>query len=227
MMARPRITIRPELSAQGIRKHPNPLLPLAVKTVVDIKKHLGKGLLVVDCGCGQLRNVQTLLSLSSRIVLVDTPYQLDRQHDFYGERMCIRDFVRKRWPRKRIEVMSSSDFEMASVDADIIFSVNVLDVTPQRTRRAILRSCHNNLGTDGLFVAIAPRNDIWTLRICTPDKKYQDGYAFTHPSGYTYYRNWTGTSLHAAIETAGFRIERDLSTHRQVCIICRDWAEAR
>jgi hypothetical protein len=215
-----KILLRPELSAQGIRKNPNPILRKAIEVALEAQKK-GKRILIVDCGCGQLRNVQTLLSISSNILLVDTPYQLNAEHDFYGEKIQIKDFVRKKWSRKKIDIMSSEQFKCSSVKADLIFSINVLDVTPQRTRQAILRSCYNNLTDDGLFVAIVPRNDTWTLRICAADKQYQDGFAFAHSKGFTYYRNWHGTTLHDVIDKVGFCVYRDLSIHRQVCVICK------
>ena len=212
--------LRPELSAQGIRKHPNPMLARVLPLLKRQGSNSKDSLLVVDCGCGQLRHVKTLLSLSERLVLVDTVTQLKTPHDFFGQKACIRDFVRKQWPRKAIHVIDSVKFMKARLNADLVFSINVLDVTPRKTRTDILRACLRNLGPKGRLIAIVPRNYTWTLRICTRGKVYQDGFVFGHPNGETYYRNWGGASFQSSLLRHGFKVEQDLSTYRQVCVIC-------
>jgi len=220
MAEHPRIAIRPELSAQGIRKRPNPMLASVLQELGTLGFMRSSSPLVVDCGCGQLRHAEMLLSLSSRLVLVDTPYQLDSAHDFLGQKRTIRLFVKHTWPRERISIMSTDEFYGSALNADVVFSINVLDVVPARTRSAMLRACLRNLRRGGIFVAIVPRNDAWTQRICTPQASYHDGYIFQHPRGHTYYRNWSGDSLAQFIKRRGFRVVKDLSIYRQACLLC-------
>jgi SAM-dependent methyltransferase len=175
--------------------------------------------LVVDCGCGQLRNTHVLLSLSSRLVLVDTACQLESEHNFLGEKMRVAAYVKRTWPEEHISVMSVSEFNASRLQADVVFSINVLDVVPAKTRAAVLRASLRNLRDGGIFVAVVPRNDGWTLRICTPQSRYNDGYIFPHAHGYTYYRNWSGDSLALIIKRHGFRLVKDLSIYRQVCLL--------
>lgn len=215
------MTIRPELSAQGIRKSINPMLPKVISVLRELADFEGQPPLIVDCGCGQLRNVECLSSLSPRIVLVDTPFQLDTPHVMLGTRMLIGDFVKKNLASLDANVMYTTDFEKSRLDAKVIFSINVLDVLPRATRVSMVRACIRNMATDGLFVAIVPRNDTWTLRICTPEAQYQDGYVFQHKRGYTYYHNWKGDTLAKWVDRQGLAIVEDISIYRHACLICR------
>ena len=214
--------IKPELSSQGIKKHPNPMLTKVFAVLPEIKQNLRRESLVVDFGCGQLRNVQTLLSISSKLILVDTSLQLSIPHEFYGKKMLIRDFVDQYWPKKNIRVLSFEEFSRTPISADLIFSINVFDVVPKEERYKILVNTTKKLKDDGLFVLIASRNDTWTLRICTPKNKYQDGYIFPHPKGYTYYKNWPKDMLHKEVTHFGLSIVKDMSIYRHVCLICKN-----
>ena len=211
--------ILPELSAQGIRKKPNPMLPRMFEELYSLWGTTSADRTIVDYGCGQLRHAEALLSISSRLVLVDTDYQLSTPHDFYGEKMLIADFVASRWPHASISLMSTATFAQSTINADAIFSINVLDVVPRRTRAPMIDAAVRNLAKSGYFVAIAPRNDTWTLRICTQANQYQDGHIFQHKRGYTYYRNWDGSSLHTWLSSRGLTAVKDFSRYRQMCAI--------
>lgn len=216
-----KITIRPELSAQGIRKSNNPMLPKVISELEELTDFEGQTPLIVDCGCGQLRNVECLSNFSPRIVLVDTPFQLDNPHAMFGTRMLISDYVKNNLASLDTNVMYTTDFEKSRLHAKVIFSINVLDVLPRTTRVSMVRACIRNMATDGLFVAIVPRNDTWTLRICTTEAKYQDGYVFQHKRGYTYYHNWKGDALAKWVGRQGLAIVKDMSIYRYACLICK------
>ena len=173
----------------------------------------------MDYGCGQLRNVGVLLEYSNKLLLVDTPQQLDTPHEFFGRRMLAKEFAAEHWPDAKLRFLLSVEFERSRVSAHAIFVVNVFDVVPTPTRIAMVKALLRNLRRDGLAIVIAPRNDSWTLRICTPGRSYEHGFVFPHPRGYTYYRNWVSDSLHRWLESHGLRIVRDLSCYRQVCLI--------
>jgi hypothetical protein len=213
-----RVTLRPELSAQGIRKSPSPMLKKCWATVT----HLGlpaRTPLVVDYGCGQLRNVRVLLTFSRRLVLVDTETQLSTPHEFYGRRLLPEELIRERWPVAGPTLLTSTEFEARSLGASVIFIINVFDVVPAATRKAMIRAAVRNLLPNGYLVIIAPRNDTWTLRLCTPARKYRDGYAFAHPRGHTYFRNWKDDSLQTCLLKSGIDIVTDLSVYRYVTVI--------
>ena len=218
-----RLHITPGLSAQEIRKNQNPMLE-RVLSVLRSEYALVNGdttLSVVDHGCGQLRNVSTILTIARRLYVVDTEAQLSKKHLFYEHTLSVRDFVKKKWSDEDICVLSSKEFEKGGVKADLIFSICVLDAVPPKTRTAILRAAHRNLRRDGMLAIIVPRNDAWTMRRCTDSNTYADGHIFERAKGCTFYKNWNTEALVRLINRNGFMIEKDLSVHRHACILCK------
>lgn len=216
-----RIMISPELSAQGVRKRPNPMIVKSCQALTEAALVNDSRPLVVDYGCGQLRNVETLLSFSDRLVLVDTEKQLATPHDFYGHKLLASEFVKKHWPKANVRLLTSSEFSLSPLRADVIFIINVIDVVPEQVRRRMIRTAIAHLKQNRGLVLIVPRNDAWTLRICTPRCAFEDGFAFKHPQGYTFYKNWAGETLQEWARSQRLAIVCDLSCYRQACLVCR------
>lgn len=212
--------IRSELSAQGINKNPNPML---VKLLSNLKQHKHNGSLgtIVDQGCGQLRHVSLFLKVSTKLVLVDTEYQLGIPHEFNGHKLTIPDYINKRWPLENITLLDSNEFAKSRVQADFVFSINVLDVTTRQTRHDIATDAKRNLSTHGFYVIIIPRNDTWTLRICNQSNKFTDGHIFPHKRGFTYYRNWSNPAISKWVNDHGLIIVNDYSNYKHVVLFCR------
>lgn len=211
--------ISPELSALGIRKAPSPVLP---RVFAVIKKMCIKNNpLVVDHGCGQLRNINSLLQFSKRLVLVDTERQITKKHKFFAKDINIRDYIKMKYKQKNIKVLNEKEFDNFQANADFIFSINVLDVVPPKTRGIILEAIKDNLADKGILVLIIPRNDTWTIRRCTPKNRYADGYIFANRGGFTFYKNWCDQSIQALIKRHGYKVICDLTTYKYVCILCR------
>ena len=126
--------ITPELSAQGITKNHNPMLAIVLETLESeySLSNTSQGLSVVDHGCGKLRNVSVLRRIAKSLTLVDTEQQLLRRHSFYGETLTVKDFVGKQWPHDDICVLSDIQFQTEQLDADLVFSVCVLDAVHRR-----------------------------------------------------------------------------------------------
>jgi len=214
-----KIKIRPELSAQGIRKRQNPMLKPAIETALSLNHFASKNPLIVDYGCGQLRNVDLFLDFSQRIILIDTPDQLNTPHDFFGKRQLIRDFIPTHWPNANLQIMPSPTFENSMISASIIAVVNVFDVVQPNIISIMTAAIKKNLDLNGILIVIVPRNDSWTLRLCTDKNIFDRGHYFYHPRGYTYYRNWFGDSLRRWLCKNGFSILKDLSCYRYVCLV--------
>lgn len=214
--------IAPELSAQGIRKNQNPMLPTVLAALAARYALNGapRQLRVVDQGCGQLRNVAALRKIASRLILVDTEEQLLKCHNFFGTRLTVGEFAKRQWPRDDIRILSTSEFDASEANADIVFSICVLDAVPPKTRTQILRAARKNLARDGLLVIIVPRNDSWTMNRCAEENTYADGHLLAHPNGYTFYRNWDTKALSRLVRRSGFTVEQDLSVYRHGCLLC-------
>jgi hypothetical protein len=212
--------IKPELSAQGIRKTPNPMVLRSIERIRRLRENLvSSKALVVDQGCGQLRHLEIWTRLTKRIMLVDTKDQLNANHEFYGEKTTAQRLVAGRYKRHDITLLNDTEFMRSSVAANLIFCVNVFDVVPRGSRTRILKAAHQNLATDGIYVLIAPRNDTWTLRLCNGENRFQDGHVFARQRGYTFYKNWTNGALLQLTRKHGFDLLDDLSVFRHVCLL--------
>lgn len=215
-------TIAPELSALGIKKNINPMLPKLVWELQQLRDEgRGPAMLVVDSGCGQLRHLEILLKSFPKLCLVDTELQLERMHLFAGKKQTIKDFIKSHYPKSQIKILSSQQFKRSSLSAGIVFSINVLDVTPPTTRNEILKSAVKNLSSQGLFAAIVPRNDSRTLSLCKTAKQYRDGYIFPNRNAFTFYKNWTDYALMKLFAKHSLKVVVDISNFRYACVICK------
>lgn len=175
--------------------------------------------IVVDLGCGQLRNVDTLLGCSNKLYIVDTEYQLSRPHNFNSESLTVYDFVKTHYSGGDVTPMNTLEFGQSELAANLIFIVNVLDVTPPETRNEILRAARQNLAKGGLIITIAPRNDSHTLKLCTEERRYRDGFVFPNHGAYTYYKNWSSDDLKRLFKRHGLKSVSDTSNYRHACNI--------
>ena len=216
------IQVMPEYSALGVRKKSS-------KALHELIEHLGEYIchdsasdapLVVDQGCGQLRNVEILLAISSQMVLVDTERQLKKKHSFYGQSLTVYEFVPQRWSDKDITILTAKEFSQSSLAADVVFSINVLDVVLPETRDEILHAAHRNLSPTGVLAVFVPRNDTWTLRRCKSINKLADGYVFPNHGVHTFYHNWTDSEMQKLLSERGFTIVKNLSMYRHLRLLC-------
>jgi len=214
------VIIKTELSALGIKTKQNPMVEKMVKFLKEKEKTI-RNLLIVDQGCGQLRNTKYFIKMFNNIIIVDTDTQLMKPHILYDEKISIHEYVKKRWKNYSIKIINSEKFKKTKVNADVIFSINVLDVTPPKIRKEILNSAHRNLKKDGLFIAIVPRNDTWTLNRCKSAKSFDDGYILKNHNYHTFYRNWDNKHLKQLLRKNGFYEYENMSKYRQACFICK------
>jgi predicted TPR repeat methyltransferase len=216
------IEITPELSAQGIQKGTSVAFRQLAERVRETlgENDAGEKPLVVEQGCGLLRNVEVLLTISNRLVLVDTEHQLTKTHSFYGEDLAIPEFVKNTWTDHDIRILTSKKFGQRSLDADVIFSVNVFDVVPPQTREELLAAARRNLSESGILAMVVPRNDTWQLRRCTEDQRYADGYAMPNRGRFTFYHNWTNAQMKDLLAEWGFEIMEDFSRYRYLSVLC-------
>ena len=214
------IIIKTELSALGIKTKKNPMVEKVIIFLKEKEKTIRK-LLVVEQGCGQLRNTKYFIKIFNKIIIVDTEEQLTKPHILYDEKMSIREFVKKRWENHNIKIISSEKFKNTKFNADVVFSINVLDVTPPKIRKEILNSARKNLKKDGFFIAIVPRNDTWTLNRCKNAGSFTDGYILKNHNYHTFYRNWDDKHLKQLLRRSGFYEYENMSKYRQACFICK------
>jgi hypothetical protein len=214
--------IRPESSALGMGKPISPFLPQLIAAVQDVRREFGlaPARMVLEYGCGQLRNLRELHGYFPMVHLVDTELQLNRLHDFGGKRLTVRDYVRRYYRNGGVTVMSAPEFEASSLKVDVIFSINVMDVVPPETRLAMLATVKMHLHSSGQFASLVPRNDSRTLNLCRSSRAYQDGHIFPNHGAFTFYKNWSGDGLQRLYQSNGLDVMRDLSRYRYSSMVC-------
>jgi hypothetical protein len=215
--------IRTESSALGIKKPISPVLIELISVVQDTRRErgLGPARLVVEYGCGQLRNLRELRRHFPRVCLVDTELQLTRAHDFGGRRMTSPDYVRRYYRDGAVTTLTDRQFTTSDLEPDVIFSINVMDVVPSKIRLAMLANVFEHLPATGQFALLVPRNDSRTLKLCKSARTHGDGYLFPNHGAFTYYRNWLDDRLQRLCRSHRFSVSRDLSRYRYCCIVCQ------
>jgi hypothetical protein len=216
------LEIQPENSALGRNKPISPLLPVLIRAVEEIREtgKLRPPKLAIDYGCGQLRNLSELRKYFPLLCLVDTERQLSHPHDIGGIRLTIREYIARHFRDGSIRVLTHEEFRDSDIRPDVILSINVLDVVPPKTRRAILETVRRHLHPTGQFAALVPRNDSRTLQLCRSARRYRDGHVFPNHGAFTYYRNWSDDDLSKLYRSYGLFIARDLSRYRHSCVVC-------
>src|SRR5438105_2581356 len=118
------VDLWPELSALGIRKPVAPGFDRVLAAMREFQRagQLRRNPVVVDQGCGQLRVARHLISWAGELILVDTPRQLTRLHDFFGKELTIAELVQKRWPKRQVRITDTERFSRSRLEADCIFS---------------------------------------------------------------------------------------------------------
>lgn len=216
-----------ELSAQATKFTPNPL----VRESLEIINNNGnlytgntKNPLIIDYGCGKLRHLDILRDYSDNIVLVDTKAQIEKQQKFAGKTTCMEDYLEGLSLEKdSIQVIKRKKFIESDIPADIIFSVNVLDVVLESTRIEIIQSISSHLKPNGIAVLIIPRNISSILQRCNQENAYQDGHIFKRGNDiYTFYRNFNKLdSIFKKLKNANLKIEKNLSKYRYAHLLAR------
>lgn len=179
---------------------------------------------IADQGCGKLRHVALLSSVSRELFCVDTERQLkaphrDGQTEYtiprYLELWTVRSGVRCR-------ALTDQEFARAGLFLDAVFCVCVLDVVPNTIRPHIVSAAARNIRKGGYYAIIIPRNDSSILRRCQPANAWRDGHVFPHQGIHTFFRNFSNhRPVIELIERHGFELSADLSRYRQICCLFR------
>lgn len=214
------IKISSEYSALPNAKKPNPMLSKAIEYIAG-KGGLTHEMKVADQGCGALRHLKVMLESYDHICLIDTREQFNRNHIIDGVKTTIPAYVTNlKLPCKRIVLMTNPEFMRTSLNLDAIYNICAFDVVLPKVRVEMLRAAKRNLKEGGNFIVIIPRNDTSILCRCKEDNRHSDGYYFKHHGIYTFFTNFRNyDSLLETVSGFGFRLIKDLSIYRQICLI--------
>lgn len=197
---------------------PGPIIGRLLEELVEIDRCQS----VVDLGCGQLRHLEMLLETFQRIMLVDTPRQLSRRLRFNEKTCTIKEYVSS-LPvklRRRIDIVDSDCFAASRFNADVVLTVNTMDVVPTKVRDNMCAAAIKNLRRRGLFGVIVPRNDTTITSRCSDENRFLDGHVFEHHGVMTFFRNFRDHQpLVSRIERLGTQVISDTSVYRHVCVL--------
>ena len=215
------IKINSAYSAQPSIFKPNPFVLPAIKYIFN-NNLLSKNnkIKIADQGCGKLRHLKIFRESFSKIYLIDTEFQLNRQQIIFNEENTIREYINTYIKDKEIYVLSNKEFMMSHLNVDIIFNICGFDVETPNVRKEMVSSAYLNIKNGGFFVIIIPRNIHSVIVRCNKNNKYQDGHIFYHHGIATFYKNYDiVTSLVHNLDKIGFSMVADLSKYEYVCLI--------
>jgi hypothetical protein len=175
------LTIRTQNAARSIRQASRPL-----RTWIDANV---SGASALDYGCGRLRYARLLARVSSRLGLVDSPEQLDRESQIAGRLTTVRTTARQAWPRCRVYTVAEFWGGIAE-RYDFVLCANVLSAIPSLAlRNRSLAALKNSLSARGrLLVVNQHTNSYFTKAKASPlASDHLDGWILRSPSGPSYF----------------------------------------
>jgi SAM-dependent methyltransferase len=182
--------------------------------------NLGK---VADVGCGKLRHYRLLAKVAKVLYLVDTGRQMAATHHDGNQSYTIPGVAKSaRRKGRAVYSMTVEEFSRTHGAIDVAFCVAVFDVVTRHRRREIAKIVSDSLREHGCFVIIAPRNDSTITRRCLEENRYQDGHVFAHHGLQTFFCNFEEYgSIVRDCGREGLKLQHDLSSYRQVCLVFR------
>lgn len=221
-MAKSKIEISPEYSAQGRSHPPNSAFCCALEFVEKAFERPRNTWRVADLGCGKLRHYQ-LLARSRELYLVDTEKQLSTKHtDGENEYTALGVAAKARKTGRFVKAMAANDFAAARLSLDLIVCVAVLDVVLPDVRRALIQIASRNIHYGGFCILVMPRNDSTILSRCRQANRYMDGHIFAHHGTHTFFHNFrTYESALRICRREKLDVFRDMTVYRQVCLVLK------
>lgn len=210
--------VNSEDSAQGSTARPNALVAPSLALVRQYLEGSRDKLRVADQGCGRLRHLAALAAEFDHVWLIDQAIQLDRSQTLYGKRQSIRDLAAGL--RDGVMALSDTEFRVARLNLDAVFSFCVFDVVTEAVRRQLASDAAANLRDGGLYVLVVPRNDSSIVTRCSDENAHEDGHLFLRNGSVTFYANFRdATSILGPVCRAGFRLLEDRSRYRYLWLV--------
>jgi hypothetical protein len=160
----------------------------------------------VDYGCGKLRYVETLLTSTQLLSLVDSEVQLSREQKLRGIQTSIRDVF---YGSNQVSVFNTVEFAESQVRYDRAFCINVLSAIPLiEARKRLLSEIRRKLeeNAECLFVVQYRNSDFTRMAKLPTAQKWLDGFILKSLRGYSFYALIKPQALRAILECAGFEV---------------------
>lgn len=200
--------MRYKLTAGVVIKSENAAKPAAQPSqfLVELINALPAVATSFDYGCGKLRYMNSVLSTTDMLALIDSDIQLSREQIICGTKTSVRALARR---SNRLRAYSVPEFTRTSDVYDRAFCINVLSVIPfQVARRQVLALIRSKLKKGGTCVFVVQyRNSDFTRMQCMRNTRFwRDGFVIDSLRGYSFYGLISPDKLAAMVEKAGFDI---------------------
>lgn len=175
----------------------------------------------LDYGCGKLRYLHEISSMSDELYVTDSDVQLSRTQIINGVYTSIIEAVED---RNHVHLIHLRDFNQMPEYFDRVVLANVLQVVPIIALRAIiLRRIFRSLRPGGeLILVVQYRNSDFNRMMKMPNARlYLDGMVIKHIRGTSFYAFIQPAKLKEIVTSQGFEIVQNQLNEGSCYIIAR------
>lgn len=158
----------------------------------------------LDYGCGKLRYLDAISSVSDHVTLVDSEIQLSRKQIIFGNNASVREFCRG---KNSLFAQNTADFLSEPACFERAFCLNVLPVIPySRLRIAVASRIRKKLvyGGEAIFVVQYRNSDFDKMLAKENAQKWNEGILIDSLRGPSYFGLISPDHLIKILSDAGF-----------------------
>lgn len=201
--------IESELSAKSTKQ--------TNKVVLDFISKLPPNYEVLDYGCGKLRYSIPLAYQTSKVIAIDSNYQIEKKQVINNNIITPKEY-----PLKNLIVQDINSSDWKHKKYDIVFCTNVLSAVPDDEERLkILRNSRSALKKSGyIYIVVQYRNSYFNQYQSRKGAiKYNDGWLIKRKEyKYSFYGMVTPEKIIKLCNEAGFNYY-EIAKHDGSCYI--------
>lgn len=187
------------------------------KVVLDFISKLPSCYKVLDYGCGKLRYSIPLAYQTSKVIAIDSKYQIEKKQLIADSFIAPKDYN-----QKNLIIKSIDNNEWKQEKYDIVFCSNVLSAIPDDDERLKIISNSKNVlnGSGYMFIAVQYRNSYYNQYHLRNDTiKHNDGWLIKRGNNKcSFYGMITSDKIINLCNIAGFNYY-EIAKHDGSCYI--------
>lgn len=162
--------------------------------------------LILDFGCGKLRYSDTLVSVASKVIFVDSSLQLGREQVIRGGRTTVNKYVEANYAG--CSTLPYEKLNEHRVKYDVITCINVLSAIPcKKTVSDVMNHILRLLEKDGFAIFVNQHRSSYFKRYESGEKLLH-GFLYNGPKGSSYYGVLDRVAIEKLLTEHGYRIIR-------------------
>lgn len=187
------------------------------RIVLDFISNLPSNIKVLDYGCGKLRYSIPLAKQTSKVIAIDSLFQIEKKQLIEDSYTAPKDYI-----HKNLTIKCVDSNEWKNEKYDIVFCTNVLSAIPHdEDRLKIISDSRLVLNKEGfLFIAVQYRNSYFDQYNYRKDTiKYNDGWLIKRGNNKcSFYGIITSEKIINLCDEAGFNYY-EITKHDGSCYI--------